>query len=235
MARKKKKTTTAVSIELCCINCSSSFNGEIRGESIVCKSLRQHIRNTPRCFKVYVEENLVSRGNAINLYSSVVSRDKRDAENPPTDIPPPKRIQVSDLNTVILEEHYGILPSANMLLKGEAFADKTIMVRTRSVFLMDTQKMNDLLCHGGTFINHISKQATIFEPKMEHLANVGKTQPPSEILVGDDSSSQISSVVLENVWRQEDSFAAPMQQEEKEEDEESEETILMILEIVSIY
>ena len=219
MPRKKKKTSKAAPVDLVCLNCSTTFNGELRGETIVCQQLRQHIRKTAVCLQLYIDDGLVNRGNVIDLQTSVVSRDKRKAPEEPMNIPPPKRILLCELHTTVLQERYGALPSTNMLAKGQLFADKTKIVRTRGLHVPDTHELNKLLCHGGIFVNHISKHAIIFQPKMEDLVNGEKEAAlPTEILIGgDDNSSFISSVVIENVWRQQGSLA-PIEESNVEED-----------------
>ena len=97
------------------------------------------------------------------------------------------------------------------------------MIRSRSLVLPDTQKMNYFLCHGGTFFNHFTGKAILLNPKIENLVPKEKViAPPTEITLFDDASSAVSSILLEGVVRQPDSIIFPEQHLQDLDDNSSE-------------
>ena len=94
-------------VHLRCRNCNYTFNGTIgRRGQISSQTLRQHIRKSAQCLELYRDEGLIP-GNKIDLRSSIVDKKpktKRSDSNYPPNIPPPKRVFVSELSPTFLQE-----------------------------------------------------------------------------------------------------------------------------------
>ena len=215
----------SANIKLFCRRCFSYFNATLRGQTISCQRIRQHIQKTPECFQVYFDENLVSGNGKVNLHTSIDndvstpgSSRKRKASMDPPNTPLPKKVLVRELATAFLQENFGAHPVSNMLLKDETFSNKEKLIRTQNWKAPSNKIMNELFCNANISFNHFSKNAIILNPKVEHLAEK-PCHPPTEVEVAtNDDYSIISSVVGEPFGSHDNATAASDEEEELDDD-----------------
>ena len=206
------------SIKLSCRQCNATFKGSLKGNTIVCQSLRQHLKKTKDCHESYQRENLISRRGAVNLHSSVNMDDadsfvakKRKPTNSPLDIPNPKRVLICDLTPDFLQKQFGAHAPAVCLVKGEAFAIKTTFSRTQNWKPPDSKVMNGLFCNANISFNHFSPNAILLNPKVEDLAfpDPNPQRPPTTVTLtptNDNDSCALSSLYGQSFGEQEREF-----------------------------
>ena len=191
MSNNNSGNNNGTLVRLQCLKCfaSNNFNGLLRGNSVTCTSLRQHINQNPACRRFYINghskvgrrigtTNIDLRSSIINDDSSTSSAEslpssmkRKSPGDPSPSIQPPtkKSHLLSNLKAEFTQKHFGTLPIANILKKGQSFGHKDTFSSQTNWKAPTTKQLDELLFHGGEFFSHFTSKAIILDVKGEHV------------------------------------------------------------------
>ena len=206
-------------VKLCCRCCGAKYAGTKQGPQVISRGLKQHIVRSPKCLELYSDSGLVARGRKVSLKNSIVENTppsspdvmslgatspnspdtlpkKRSIHSYNTNEPQPKRLLLSELSSPIKESKFGALPKSNMLLRGEAFANKNTLINRGNKKAPPSKELDKMFFHGDAFFSQFSSEAVAHHPTLLHFVTPynGIPSHPNHILDTsdhlDDSSEE---------------------------------------------
>jgi hypothetical protein len=189
---------------------------------------------------LYLRENLVSKGNRIDLFTSIanhslheikVNKKRKSSTQPASNVRPPKRVLISNLSPTVLKETFGAHLSSNMLLKGEKFSNKNNFTSTATWKAPKNKELNILFCPDPHFFSHFTKDAIVLDPNLSDLKYPNEVKielnddlsllspaPMDTVRLDDESSKESDTMVDSGSVRDEGDSTHDEDQSENESD-----------------